>query len=658
MPKAPQSDSQLDRPSRSDHIRYRIDLFMSWNPMARFIGLFVVSFVLIALCAGLAMLVSDHDANQSKNIFDAMWWSMMRVIDAGAMAEDSGTWVRVVAVLATLSGIMVVALLIGLVSSTIGEKIEELREGKSPVIDSNHTLILGFGAKVFPILRELREANSNQKHATIVILSATNKQEVEDQVREQMGDMRTTRVIVRQGEQFSVHDLRKVGAGRARSIIVLAKGDGAVTDESQGNADMDTIKTLLALRRIPGALKHNHAVVEIIESHRAEVVQQLGQGGVEVVAMRETLARLMVQTARQTGLASVYKNLLSYSGSELYFKSFPELDGWRYDDIPSVLKGAVLMGVRQGVGTATAKTRLNPPIDTKISSSDELLVLAEDDDAFSVDFTNRVITPAIPMQNTRVLESKPERIFVAGYRSDLVQVIGEFDKYVQPGAKIFCMAGDQDEVFGSSLAEGLPMRNLSVERLQGDPTDPKSLARIKGLGITAALLVADDTGEQDEADACTVITLLLLREMFKDIAPGQRPRVISEILDPRTQELVTADDLTDFVVSSEITSMLLAQISERRELNGVFADLFDADGSEIYLKTMARYVPIGQSVSWLAVQQAARALGETAIGCFRPGIPPVLNPSQERPLVFRATDKLIVIAEDDGEGALPAHKAA
>ena len=67
-------------------------------------------------------------------------------------------------------------------------------------------------------LRELREANSNQKHSAIVILSETDKEEVETAVRERMGDLGTTRVIVRQGSPYSPHDLRKVGASRARSI--------------------------------------------------------------------------------------------------------------------------------------------------------------------------------------------------------------------------------------------------------------------------------------------------------------------------------------------------------------------------------------------------------------------------------------------------------
>jgi len=44
------------------------------------------------------------------------------------MGDDVGVLVRTVSVIATLCGMLVVALLIGLVSSTLGEQIENLRK--------------------------------------------------------------------------------------------------------------------------------------------------------------------------------------------------------------------------------------------------------------------------------------------------------------------------------------------------------------------------------------------------------------------------------------------------------------------------------------------------------------------------------------------------
>ncbi|MFL5321482.1 MAG: TrkA-related ion transporter, partial [Myxococcaceae bacterium] len=310
----------------SDKVRYQVDRFMSWSPIARFVGLFAISFLLVFVCAVAAKLAMPANPDEPFDLLEAMWWAMTRVADAGTMGDDKGTLVRIIATCSTLSGVFVVALLIGLVSSTVGDKIDDLRKGKSPVIDEDHTLILGYGEKVFAILRELREANKNRtKGASIVILSEADKEEVENAVRDRIGDMWNTRVIVRQGSPFAPADLQKVGAGRARSIVVLASDTDPNDDEVPGQADMGAIKTLLALRRIPGALQKNHVVVELLDGERRGVMERIGEGGVEVVSMTEVLGRLLVQTVRQSGIAEVYRYLLSYDGSEFYFHPFPEL---------------------------------------------------------------------------------------------------------------------------------------------------------------------------------------------------------------------------------------------------------------------------------------------------------------------------------------------
>lgn len=639
----------MDRPSLKDRIRYYVDLFMSWSPLARFFGLFLVSLSLVTAWAILAELAAPADAEFRGDFLESMWWALSRVADAGTFTGDKGTLIRLIAFAASLSGIMVVAVLIGLVSTAVADKIESLRQGKSPVIDSNHTLILGFSDKVFPILRELREANASRPHAAIVILSLRDKIEVEDAIRDRMGSMNTTRVVVRQGSPFAVHDLQKVGAGRARSIIVLSS-DVSESDD----ADMNAIKTLLALRRVPGALKNNHAVVELTDVDRIPVVERLGAGGVEVVAMRDTLARLMVQTSRQNGLAGVYRDLLSFDGSELYFKNFPELAGVAFADVQSVLRAAIPLGIRR----PNAAPELNPPPGTTLRADDEILVLAEDDDAFSVDRSHPLPSSALqPSPSFRQAQRRPERILICGFRSDLARLVNDFDQYVAPGSELLLMPGpNHAEDFGR-VAAALPaaeaLNNLTVRVIAGDPTSPPALKAVVAMNLDSILHLADDTLEPGEADARTVISLLMMRDFYLAAPAGKRPRMISEILDARTKELVSDDDATDFVVSSEITSMLMAQLSEQRELARVFADLFDPAGNELYLKSVERYIPTGEPVSWLSVHAAAQRYGEVALGCFRSGTAPLLNPNQAALLRFRPGDKLVVLAENDQENSIP-----
>ena len=58
---------------------------------------------------------------------------------------------------------------------------------------------------------------------------------------------------------------------------------------------------------------------------------------------------------------------------------------------------------------------------------------------------------------------------------------------------------------------------------------------------------------------------------------------------------------------------MLSQIAENRHLNAVFADLFDPEGSEIYLNP-PRLRRAGREVSFATIVASARRRNEVAIG--------------------------------------------
>jgi hypothetical protein len=102
------------------------------------------------------------------------------------------------------------------------------------------------------------------------------------------------------------------------------------------------------------------------------------------------------------------------------------------------------------------------------------------------------------------------------------------------------------------------------------------------------------------------------------------------------------------VVSDELSSLMLAQLAERPDLEDVFADLFDVEGSAIALQPATWYVTSGQ-VPFRRVVAAARARGESAIG-YRsehgPGGLPVvvLNPHKRDLVTLGGGDQVVVIA--------------
>ena len=100
--------------------------------------------------------------------------------------------------------------------------IDEMRKGRSRVIESNHTLILGWSPKVFAIINELIIANENQKQPRIVILADHDKVEMEDEIRAKLPNTKNTRVICRSGSPLDLDDLEVVNPHEAKSIIILS----------------------------------------------------------------------------------------------------------------------------------------------------------------------------------------------------------------------------------------------------------------------------------------------------------------------------------------------------------------------------------------------------------------------------------------------------
>jgi ion channel POLLUX/CASTOR len=130
---------------------------------------------------------------------------------------------------------------------------------------------------------------------------------------------------------------------------------------------------------------------------------------------------------------------------------------------------------------------------------------------------------------------------------------------------------------------------MSIQFVHADTT---SRAVIDALQITSfdsiqVLCYADEL-EIQEADAQTLITLLHLRRICDET--GKDVKIVSEMLDIRNRDLAVVTKANDFIVSDKLISLLMSQVSENKYLMSVFDDLFDAEGSEIYLKPVSNYV--------------------------------------------------------------------
>src|SRR5688500_1256823 len=232
------------RPGLGARLRYEFDKSMAAGPVALIGWLAILSLILIAIAAAVLTLLSIAPEGAGPLDFgEAMWAALMRTLDAGTMGADAGWAFRVVMLAVTLGGIFVVATLIGVLSSGIEGKLDELRKGRSEVLENDHTIILNWSASIFDIISELTIANQSRRRPRIVIMADRDKVEMEDEIAQKVPNLRNTRIVCRSGDPTDLSDLAIASPRTSRSIII-------VSPEAE-DPDSRVVKTILALVNDP-----------------------------------------------------------------------------------------------------------------------------------------------------------------------------------------------------------------------------------------------------------------------------------------------------------------------------------------------------------------------------------------------------------------------
>lgn len=625
-------------------LRYMFDKSMSAGPIALIGWLAVLSLVVIIVAgAVIALLRITPDGGEGLNFVEAMWASLMRTLDAGTMGGDTGWTFRIVMLAVTIGGIFIVSTLIGVLSSGIEAKLDELRKGRSQVLEEDHTIILNWSPSIFDIVSELVVANRSRRRPRIVIMAARDKVEMEDEINAKVADLGNTRIICRSGDPTDLYDLSLVSPQQARSIIVLSPQGEEGTAE--GDADSQVIKTILALVNDPRRRAAPYRIAaEIRDAKNAEVARVVGGQEAQLVLADDLIARIVVHSSRQSGLSAVYSELLDFDGCEIYTLEQPGLTGNTFGDALMAYESSTLIGLV----TSDGQVSLNPQGDTIIGAGAKAVLIAEDDAAI------RIVTTGISVDTTALRAARPrppaaERVLILGWNRRAAIIAYELSRYVAPGS-LLTIAADtpdlDDVVAGLSIASG----NLTVEYGHIDTTDRTALEGLDIPGYDHVLVLgySDLLGPQP-TDTRTLVTLLHLRKIAD--AAGVHVNVVSEMVDVRNRELAEVTRADDFVVSNKLVSLMLAQASENENLAAIFDDLLDEEGSEIYMRPVEDYVALDVPVNFYTVTEAARSRGEVAMGyhCPRPGAAAngiVVNPAKTATVSYQTGDRLIVLARE------------
>ncbi|TYI91663.1 hypothetical protein E1A91_D02G008900v1 [Gossypium mustelinum] len=618
-----------EKVSLNKQLEYRVDVLLSVHPYAKALALLVATLMLICL-GGLALFGVTDDS-----LADCLWLSWTYVADSGNHANSEGMGPRLVSVSISFGGMLIFAMMLGLVSDAISEKLDSLRKGRSEVVEQNHTLILGWSDKLGSLLNQLAIANESLGGGIVVVMAERDKEEMELDIAKMEFDFRGTSVICRSGSPLILADLKKVSVSKARAIVVLA--DDGNADQSDARA----LRTVLSLTGVKEGLR-GHIVVELSDLDNEVLVKLVGGELVETVVAHDVIGRLMIQCARQPGLAQIWEDILGFENCEFYIKRWPQLDGMQFEDVLISFPDAIPCGVK--VASRGGKIILNPEDSYVLQEGDEVLVIAEDDDTYAPGALPMVWRGSLP--GDFIVPKLMEKILLCGWRRDMEDMIMVLDAFLAPGSELWMF----NEVVESERERKLIDGGLDLSRLvnitlvhrEGNAVIRRHLESLPLESFDSILILADESVEDSaiQADSRSLATLLLIRDIQAKRLPyreamvtrGQRGSfsqgswigemqqasdrsvIISEILDPRTKNLLSMSKISDYVLSNELVSMALAMVAEDRQINDVLEELFAEEGNELHIRLAELYLHEGEELSFYEIILRARLKREIIIG--------------------------------------------
>jgi ion channel POLLUX/CASTOR len=642
------------KPKLGDQLRYQFDGFISRGTIALLIALITITSLVILGAAATLVLAGLGQAGSAEELTfaEAIWLATTRMLDPGTVADDAGWWYRLVGLMVTVSGVFLSSALVGILVSGLYQRLDGLRQGHTPVIETEHTLILGWSPLVFTLIHELAMAHHSQgskrqialpwgkgqRSCCIVILTERNRVEVEEEIRLRVAKVPGTRVICRSGDPLDPDILSMVNPQAARAIIVLSPGGE--------HPDLPVAKALIALARDRKVDKQRcHVIAALQHPENLETVRLISDPDVQLFSSDRLLAYLTAQVSRQPGLLLVYDALLHFEGTPIQFVDLSALAGACYRDAVDRAEGAAAIGLQSVEGPP----HLNPSLDTRIRHGDRLIVVGPV--GFRLEETGQTTFElnAAATHNNPPDSEQPGRLLVLGWNRRAPILLKALAQYEPRGSEVTVLADLPPQQMQASCTE-VDCRSLRVVFEQGNPYNRPTLEAVCGVVYPHIVILSPtEPPENQYAEVYTMISWLYLREIARKTS--QKFTVLREVADVHSRDLASSISPSEGLVKEGLVGLILAQVAQNKELTPVLANLLAPWDARIVLRPARDYVRTRELVEFGTVMAAAQARQETAIGyklidetginAHARGL--CLAPRRKEPISFSEEDLIVLL---------------
>ena len=606
----------MKKPTFRERFAYWFDAKMSASSLGLIKFLAAASLCIVFVVSLLIVVFGFDDGSGFPAVF---WNSLATIINAWMpYSEDGGPGYLILTAAAALIGLLFTSVLIGIIAAAVEERVNSLRRGTSRVLEEGHIVILGFYPGEYTLIRQLVLA-SGDAPSCIVVADDVEQEEMQESIYENIDVPRNVRIICRTVDVFDAVSLERCSVSSCKTVVV------SPTD------DYRTAKILLAVAsNLEKSANQTARVCAMVSCGDHSFPPTFAERfNITMLQSGETIARIIAHSCTQPGLSDTFWEMFKFEGDELYASCIPGASGNSFEDILLGTDGGVPVGILRG-----GKTFLNPPSDMTVQQSDRILFFAESPE--DIRFKRSRAETLLRQTDGGLCRESVGTISILGGNETITTVLRELPDHL---SKVILAGGAmnyKDETMQISDERG----DFAVSFFNEDISRKSALTELAGRSAHIIILSDHDKAD-DDADMESILLIMNLRDIRARHSLSFN--ITAEMRREYNQRLAVADDDTDFIVASNMSSLLLAQLAESPELIHTFTELLSNTGNELYLKRAGQLGCTGR--------QTGRSLRRTALSHryimigYRKDKRSFFNPALSDAIELQEDDALIVIGE-------------
>ena len=627
------------------------------------VGLLLAGSLIIVFVGALVVAIGNINLENDRSaVLDVAWEVLLRAMSPDQLMDNHEWGARIVLLVVTVIGLLLVSTLISILNSVIERRMEFIHRGRGLVTVNDHLVLLNWNKFGIRVVREVAQAaEPGRAPQRVSILCDEDPVHLMHEIRDALVDdiQPTTSkiharylkhpenwIVVRRGQPTNTADLSHLtSVSTAKSVIILHHDvaeaaqtlrvvlaiDSVLARETSGQSDVEQLPVVTFTDNGVLATQLDDRLLEISRT------AQQSRRYINYIPLNADDVRQGVeaQVSRHRGLSSVYQDLLNFGGQELYV-----VDGARFGST----FGALLLAAERAIPICVIDSEgpnFWPDWDTSLDGT-KVVILAEN--RASAELVPRSTARAFPAQRLipQLTNQQIERFLFVGWNEDAKRLADSLEHILPSGSGLTILRRSADGLPISETFCGSPTKVLSL-------TEDDPLSRSDFLDeIEHVIVFTDQSVDAGTSDTSVLIDVLACRHHANQISdPRKRFTIVAE-LQKRSSRHIAGDRLADdLLINDTLLASAAVQLAFAPELEAVFTALLSIDDP---IELITRHASTWKSnvigTTWDSlISTTGEDSGEIVIGYRRvvddvPGV--VINPP--RTTVCQADDEIVLLS--------------